>query len=537
MRAKLGPDHPDTLTNMSSLAVGYRDVGKLDLALPLLEETLKLRRAKLGPDHPDTLRSMGALAGGYMAARKLDLALPLLEKTLKLMRAKLGPDHPYTLTNMNNLAAGYRIAGKLDRALPLMEETLKLEKAKLGHDHPHTLLSMNNLAGVYWSARQLSKSVPLFEEALKLQEKKLGRQHPQTLVTVANLGVNYNDSGRVQEAIPLLEEAFQAARLNPTLRWVGPKLLDVYAKAEKTDEAAKLVTELLAEVRKQLPKNSTQLAGDLAKFGMLLLQAHAFTDAEALLRECLTIREKTQPDAWTTFNTMSRLGWALLGQKKYAAAEPLLLKGYEGMKQREKTIPAAGSTRIAEALDRLIEFSTATNKSEEAEKWRAERAKYPEAKRPVAPEKKRALEVGRREPGQGRHPDRVYRGRAAGRERKAAFPPVQPCSGTSRLTAAADGTGCGGGVRRADHWGVGQLPVPEDHPVILDGMNPDGFAATRNQWASGPSHDRADRRTRRECQARPPPHVGRGWDRRANNPQLPQHDVRIDLQDVLRFLH
>jgi hypothetical protein len=85
---------------------------------------------------------------------------------------------------------------------------------------------------------------------------------------------------------------------------------------------------------------------------------------------------------------MSMLGGALLGQKKYAAAESLLLKGYEGMKQREKTIPPPGIIRIPEALDRLIEFSSATNKPDEVKKWRAERAKYPEAKKPVAPEKK-----------------------------------------------------------------------------------------------------------------------------------------------------
>jgi eukaryotic-like serine/threonine-protein kinase len=69
----------------------------------------------------------------------------------------------------------------------------------------------------------------------------------------------------------------------------------------------------------------------------------------------------------------------LLGQKKYAEAEPLLLAGYEGMKQREKTIPPQGSTRIPEALDRLIELFTATDKPDDVKKWQAERAKYPEA--------------------------------------------------------------------------------------------------------------------------------------------------------------
>ena len=121
-------------------------------------------------------------------------------------------------------------------------------------------------------------------------------------------------------------------------------------------------------------------AGELAALGLLLLKQQKWADAEPILRESLAIREKTQPDHWSTFNTQSLLGGALLGQKKYASAEPLLLKGYEGMRAREKTIPPQATIRIPESLDRLIELTTATNKPDEVKKWQAERAKYPEAK-------------------------------------------------------------------------------------------------------------------------------------------------------------
>ena len=77
----------------------------------------------------------------------------------------------------------------------------------------------------------------------------------------------------------------------------------------------------------------------LYNLAVFLKSQNQLAEAEPLIREALTIREKTQPDAWTTFNTQSLLGGALLGQKKYAEAEPLLLKGYEGLKQRETTIP------------------------------------------------------------------------------------------------------------------------------------------------------------------------------------------------------
>jgi hypothetical protein len=36
-----------------------------------------------------------------------------------------------------------------------------------------------------------------------------------------------------------------------------------------------------------------------------------------------------------TFDAQSMLGGSLLGQKKSAESEPLLWKGYEGMKQQE----------------------------------------------------------------------------------------------------------------------------------------------------------------------------------------------------------
>lgn len=73
------------------------------------------------------------------------------------------------------------------------------------------------------------------------------------------------------------------------------------------------------------------------------------------------------------------LGGSLLVQKKYAESEPLLLKGYEGIKAREKTIPPQGSTRIPEALDRLIQLYTETNKPEEVKKWpeKASRLRFP----------------------------------------------------------------------------------------------------------------------------------------------------------------
>ncbi len=229
---------------------------------------------------------------------------------------------------------------------------------------------MNNLAVVYWRAGQLDKSIPLFESLAKLRELQLGRGHPDTLNTLANLGVNYKDAGRLQEALPLLTEAYRASGEIATLRGASWALLDAYVKAVQPAEAANLVQELLVEVRKTAPDGSQKLATELARYGTRLIQATAFSDAEPLLRECLTIRQKQLSSSWSLFDTKTMLGAALAGQRKFGDAEPLLIGGYEGLKRREGKIPPASKARLTEALERLVDLYTAWEKPDEAAKWR-----------------------------------------------------------------------------------------------------------------------------------------------------------------------
>src|SRR5262249_15808856 len=134
---------------------------------------------------------------------------------------------------------------------------------------------------------------------------------------------------------------------------------------------ATLIKEALAERRRRVPADSLQLAGLLARSATIVLEAKAWTAAETILRESLAIREKAEPDAWTTFNTKAMLGGALLGQEKYGDAEPLMREGYEGMKQRRDKIPAQSKDRLTRALEWLIELADATGKLDDAERWKS----------------------------------------------------------------------------------------------------------------------------------------------------------------------
>ena len=382
-KAHLGPDHPDTLNCMRWLATGYQDAGKVDLVVPLFEETLALMKGKLGPDHPDTLSCMNGLAVGYRRINRTDLAIPLYEEVLKGRRSRLGPDDPSTLQTMNNLAVAYQFANKLDLALPLYEETLALKNVRLGPDHPETLATMTNLGRGYQFAGQLDRALPLLEETLALRKARLDPDHPDTLKTMNILATCYQDAGQLDRALPLLEETVARAksRLGPdhpdTLGSMGDLALG-YRAAGQLDRALPILVEA-ASLWKQ--KKAGAIAPGytiaLGHLGLVQVESGMWARAESTLRECLAIQQSRQPDSWSTFNTRSVLGGAFLGQKRYDEAEPLLRAGYEGMARRADKIPLRDRVRVREALDRLIAFAEATNRANDARAWKAERAKWP----------------------------------------------------------------------------------------------------------------------------------------------------------------
>jgi serine/threonine protein kinase/tetratricopeptide (TPR) repeat protein len=105
-----------------------------------------------------------------------------------------------------------------------------------------------------------------------------------------------------------------------------------------------------------------------------LLNNHQFVMAEPLARECLAVHERLVPDDWRTCNVRSLLGATLLGQKKYAEAEPLLLSGFQGLKQRENTIPTRNKVCLAQAIQRLTQLYEETNRPDQAAEWKQQLA-------------------------------------------------------------------------------------------------------------------------------------------------------------------
>ncbi len=337
LRRTLGPDHPDTLASRHALAEAYNAAGRTAEAIALAEETIKLKEKRLGAHHRDTLASRGNLAGYYKSAGRMSDAIALLESTLKLKEAELGPDHPRTLTGRTNLAFTYLQAGRFDESITLGEATVKMWESKYGPDHFNTLICRDNLARSYLAAGRAAEAIKSTVPTLKTNESKLGPDHEDTLACRNILAQAYQAAGRVTEALGLFEETLKRCKAKFGSSHIG----------------------------------TLEIMNNLAA---AYLVAHRWAEAETLARQRLALVPKQNSSGWTRFYTMSQLGGALLGQKKYAEAEPLLMAGYEGLKEREAKIPAVRRHCLIEATERLVQLYEETGKKDKAAEWRAKQA-------------------------------------------------------------------------------------------------------------------------------------------------------------------
>jgi Flp pilus assembly protein TadD len=150
-----------------------------------------------------------------------------------------------------------------------------------------------------------------------------------------------------------------------------PQLAAAYDRAKRFDKAEPLYRTALERARTRFGPADPRTAGAMASLGWGLIQQRRCHEAETVLRECLAIRAKTEPDDWSTLHARSLLGGSLLGQGKFAEAEPLILAGYEGLKAREAKIPVRRKPSLAEAAARVVQLYEAWGKPQQAAAWKA----------------------------------------------------------------------------------------------------------------------------------------------------------------------
>jgi serine/threonine protein kinase len=333
-------------TARHSIGVAWRGLGRWADAEPHLRRAVELREREFGPEHPITLRSLTCLGEVLASGGRGGDAVGVLERVRSAEARAPGPGpHPHPST-VHLLAKAHQASGDLPTAIRLMEGV-----RDRGPVVPPGL--MRDLAAAYRAAGRPADATRLWADVAPAVQARVG---------VGSVhGLYLTDA------------------------WVGDLLAD-----GQPDRAVEVSREYLAGVRSGTPDGGPDggvAMGAIELYSSTLLAAGRPAEAEPVLREVLALYdrrvepsvrlERSVEDAgWTRAMFRSRIGGALLGQGKYAEAEPLLVEGYEGMRDQQSVVPPGSRDPLPEAADRLVRLYTALGKPDEAAKWRAERAKY-----------------------------------------------------------------------------------------------------------------------------------------------------------------
>lgn len=197
---RLGPEHPDTMTSMSSLASMYWDQERRAEAEGLQVQVMEGRKRILGEEHPDTLEAIEKLASMYWSQARRTEAEELQVHVLERSRMILGEDHTGTLEAMANLALMLRSRGLLNEAEELLLRVLKGRKTALGENHPDTLAAMAILASTYRSQGRVREAEGLQEQVVEERKRALEVNHLDILEAIEDLASTFGEQGRWAEA-------------------------------------------------------------------------------------------------------------------------------------------------------------------------------------------------------------------------------------------------------------------------------------------------------------------------------------------------
>ena len=87
------------------------------------------------------------------------------------------------------------------------------------------------------------------------------------------------------------------------------------------------------------------------------------------MREALGNWEAASPASWRRYYGQALVGASLSGQERYAEAEPLLLSGYQGLRERQSAIPAGSRRVVNEAGQRVAQLYRDWGQPEKAREW------------------------------------------------------------------------------------------------------------------------------------------------------------------------
>ncbi len=313
-RRALGPADARLAQSLNNLGVLHREMGQPAEAEPLLRESLAMRRQVLGSRHADVAITLVELSRALVDLGRNAEAEPPAREALGIRKEVFGEEHRETATSKSDLGQILMRRGDLAGAETLLRENLATATRVLGPDHPNTAASMGNMANLLIAKGDAVSAEALARQGLAIQRRVFGEQHEEYASSLSTLGVTVELQGRLAEAEQIFNDMVRIGRA-------------------------------------ELPADHPKIATYLVHLARVRIARGAAAATEASLREALRVRTAgLRADDWRIAQVQSLLGAALSARGNYAEAEPLMrtadrvLQPIAGPQARERD---ANRTRLA----------------------------------------------------------------------------------------------------------------------------------------------------------------------------------------------
>lgn len=171
------------LSVMHNLVSAYTDNNQALLAIPLLQEVVKICQKNLPATHPDLLISQHELGWAYLENTEFGKAIDQFETVVEVRRECLPDTHHDRLASKHELGRAYLENKEFRKAIEQFEKVVEIRRGCLPATHYDRLESEYMLAYIYHEVEETEKALPLIRHVHEIESQILDPEDPSFVNT------------------------------------------------------------------------------------------------------------------------------------------------------------------------------------------------------------------------------------------------------------------------------------------------------------------------------------------------------------------
>ncbi len=363
----LGPDDPRSLKSLIALCEAKLASGDISSAETQLKAAVEISNDRLGSTAKDTLEAMVMLGRAQMDAGHFNLSKETYLAAFRRSSDAYGEENELTLKITGWQAYLLLYSGEYESAAELFQQNIAAGKEVFGSENPYVLRWTRGIAKCYRKLERHDDAFDILNSLHQRMTNKLGASHPSSIMSITELGLTHIAAGNADKGLELTEEGFKLSlsRFGP----LHPQTLLAKAdfgwacvSARNYDRAVPILSETMEQLTEVLGKEHQATLVCMNNLALCYNSLSEPQKAIELLKQCLAIRSRANPDHPDTLKMMSSLGSALYQNTHVTQGIEMLehaLQRQQDLLGEDHLSTIATKANLASAYGRKSEFEKA----------------------------------------------------------------------------------------------------------------------------------------------------------------------------------